>query len=48
MLNILRDEQGCDLADPHNFDADPDPSFYLSDEDPGPTFQFNADLVIGF
>jgi hypothetical protein len=48
-INILTIEikQGCGLADPHNFDADPDPSFYL-DEDPCPTFQFNADLVVGF
>jgi hypothetical protein len=30
------------VADPHHFDADPDPAFY-SDADPDPTFHFGAE-----
>ena len=30
------------VADPHHFDADPDPTFYF-DADPDPTLRFDAD-----
>jgi hypothetical protein len=31
-----------DVADPHHFDPDPDPTFHV-DADPDPTFHFDAD-----
>jgi hypothetical protein len=32
------------IADPHHFNADPDPAFHFNpDPDPDPAFHFNAD-----
>ncbi len=31
------------VADPHHFNADPDPFFHLN-ADPDPAFRFNTDL----
>ncbi len=32
------------FADPHNFDADPDPTFHFdADPDPDPAYHFDAD-----
>ncbi len=35
------------VADPHHFNADPDPAFHLK-ADPDPSFHFNADLDPAF
>ncbi len=36
-------DQGCGVADPHHFNANPDPAFHFN-ANPDPAFHFNADL----
>ncbi len=40
---LLKQKDGRSVADPHHFDADPDPAFHF-DADPGFIFHCDADL----
>ncbi len=44
IFQLLSCTQIIRVADPHHFNADPDPAFHYN-ADPDPAFHFNADPV---